>query len=162
MPFFATAGSKVYIGGVLAVKNADFVVGDFSAITWVEIKELDTIGTFGDTSESITHQAIGQIRDQTIKGTRSSGSMELGGAIDYADAGQLALIAAEKSRDNYAFKIEFNDAPSGASPTPSERMFVGLVMNTSEALEASNNVMKLSSSITINSNIVRVAAAPGA
>jgi hypothetical protein len=159
MPFFATAGSKVYIGGVLDAKSTDFVVGDYSAVTWVEIKGLDTIGSLGDTSQAIVQSIIGEARDKTIKGTRNAGTMELVAAIDYADAGQLAAIAAEKTPYDYAFKVEFNDKPAaGASPKNSTRQFVGKVMSASEAYDSANTVMKLNISVAINSNVVRVAA----
>lgn len=154
---FATAGSKVYIGGVLAMKSADFILSDFNAQVWTEITGLDTIGTFGDTSAAITQPIIGEARDKTIKGTRNAGTLELVANINYADAGQLAAIAAEKTIHDYAFKIVMNDAPSGG--TPSERYFIGKVMSAAEALNQANNAMMLNLSIAINSNVVRVAAA---
>lgn len=160
MPFFATKGTKVYIGDELAMKSNDFVVGDFAAVTWTEIGSLDSIGTFGDTAQPITQSIIGEARDKTIKGTRNAGTFELVANLDYADAGQLALVAAEKTNHDYAIKVVFDDAPTGG--TPSERLFIGKIMSASEALETANNSMKLNSSIAINSNIVRTVAAPPA
>lgn len=157
MSLFATAGSKVFIGGVLAMKSDDFVFADFNAQAWTQIKGLDQIGTFGDASQAITQSIIDEARDKTIKGTRNAGTMELVANIDYGDAGQLALIAAEKTPYDYAFKVVFNDAPAGG--TPSERYFVGKIMSAAEALNQANNSMMLNSSVAINSNIVRVAAA---
>lgn len=156
MPFFATAGSKVYIGGVLDMKSADFVEFDFAAVSWTEITGVDTIGTVGDTSQAVKQSVIGEAREKTIKGTRDGGTMDLVCAIDYADAGQLALVAAERTSNDYAFRIVFSDAPSGG--TASERKFIGKVMSAAEALDQANSVMKLHASIAINSNIVRLAA----
>lgn len=159
MPFFATAGTKVSIGGTLDMKSADFVVGDFSAITWVEIKGLENIGSLGDQAQAITQSIIGEARDKTIKGTRNAGTMEMVCALDYADAGQLAAIAAEKTPYDYAFKVELNDKPAtGASPKNSLRYFIGKVMSARDAIDQANNVTKLQISVAINSNIVRVAA----
>ncbi|MBN9333623.1 MAG: hypothetical protein J0I64_09170, partial [Devosia sp.] len=79
--------------------------------------------------------------------------------LDYSDAGQLALIAAEKTKDTYAFRVTFNDAPAGG--TPSIRYFVALVMSASEQWDEANSVMKLNATLEIDSNIVRVAAAAG-
>ena len=70
---------------------------------------------------------------------------------------QIALLAAEKTIHDYAFRVVFNDAPAGG--TPSERLFIGKVMSASEQLDQANNAMKLNASIAINSNVVRVAAA---
>jgi hypothetical protein len=75
---------------------------------------------------------------------------------DLSDAGQLALIAAGKTRNNYPFKIEATDAPVGG--TASQRLFLGLVMGTPETFEGANDVRKLQANIEINSNIVVVAA----
>jgi hypothetical protein len=161
MTFYATAGSKLFIGGALELKNVDFVEADFTSQTWVEIGGLDTLGTVGDTSQAITQAIIGEGRDKTLKGTRSAGTMETVCAIDGTDPGQLAAIAAEKTAHNYAFKIVLNDAPAGDAPTPSERKFVALVMSAAEAFDQANSVMKLNISLAVNSNIVRKAAATG-
>lgn len=159
MPFFATAGSKVYIGGIAEIKYTDFVLADFDGETWVEVGGIDNIGTFGDRTEPVSDALIGCDREFTLKGIRSAGMLDLIGAINYADAGQIALIAAEKTDFDYAFKIVFKDAPSGG--TPSERYFIAKVMSASEQLDGANNVMKFNSSLAVNSNFVRVAAAAG-
>lgn len=157
MPVFATAGAKLYIGSALAAQSADFAVSDFDSQSWTEIKELESLGSFGDTAQEITFEAIGDSRTKRFKGTRSAGTMEVVCGIDYSDAGQLAALAAEKTDDNYAFKLEFDDAPAGG--TPSERYFVAMVGGASEQLDTANNVMKQNLSLWINSNVVRVNAA---
>lgn len=156
---FATAGAKIYIGGVQAMKSADHVEADFSTETWTEITGMDSLGSLGDSSSEITQEFIGEKRAKRIKGTRNAGSMEIVAAINYADPGQLALIAAEKTRDDYAFRVVFDDAPAGG--TPSERMFIAAVGSATEAFDTANNTMKLNASLWVNSNVVRVNAAPG-
>lgn len=159
MPIFSTAGSKLSIGGALAAKNTDFVAADFTSQTWVEIEPMESIGSLGDTATEITFDAIANARTQKLKGTRNAGNMEIVAGIDYADAGQIALLAAEKTPNDYAFKLEFNDKPAaGTAPKNSMRYFVAKVMSVSEALDTANNVMKLNASLGINSNIVKVAA----
>lgn len=160
MPIFATAGAKLYIGAVIAYQNFDYDDADFTSQTWTEIKRLESIGSFGDTTQELSFDDLSSRRTERVKGQRSAGTIDVVCGLDYADAGQLALFAAEKSDDNYAFRIVFNDAPSGG--TPSERMFVAMVGGAVEQLDNANAVMKLNSSLWINSNIVRVNAAPGA
>lgn len=157
MPIFATAGAKLYIGSATAVQGFDFDASDFTGETWTEIKEIESLGSVGDTAQEITFDTVEARRTHRLKGNRSAGTMEVVCGIDYADAGQVAAIAAEKTDDNYAFKIEFNDAPTGG--TPSERIFVAMVGAASEQLDGANNVMKLNLSLWVNSNIVRVDAA---
>lgn len=151
---FATAGARLSIGGALAAQTTDFVLGDFAGQSWIAINWMENIGAFGDEAANITFDAIEQQRTQKLKGTRNAGDMTLVCGIDYEDAGQIALRAAEAEPNNFAFKVQFNDAPLGG--TPSERYFVGLVMSARETLDTANNVMKLNATIGINSNIVRV------
>ncbi|WP_145111368.1 hypothetical protein [Cereibacter sediminicola] len=154
---FATNGAKCYIGGVIADPGADVTETTFASQSWTEIKEVESLGTFGDSASEITFESLNQNRTKRLKGTRNAGAMDLICGLDYADAGQLALIAAEKTIHDYAFRIVFNDAPAGG--TPSERMFIAKVASASEAMDAANAVLKLNASLWINSNIVRVAAA---
>lgn len=157
MTIYATNGAKLYIGTALATRSADFVVADFASQTWVEIGEVEALGTVGDTSAEITFDSISANRTRRLKGTRNAGSMEVVCGIDYEDPGQIALIAAEKTIHDYAFRIVMNDAPAGG--TPSERLFVAKIGSAAEALETANNVMKLNASLWVNSNVVHVDAA---
>lgn len=154
---FATAGAKLFIGGALAPKSAPFVVGDFSGQSWIEVGWAENLGTFGDESSEITFDAIGEGRTQKLKGTRNAGNMSLVCGVDYEDEGQIALRNAEGLPNDFAFKVEFNDAPVGG--TPSERYFIAKVMSASEQLDTANNVVRLNATLGINSNIVRVNAA---
>ncbi|NSL22837.1 hypothetical protein [Agrobacterium tumefaciens] len=157
MTIFATAGAKLYIGVTKEQKNTDFVLADFSAanaVTWQEIKELEALGSLGDTSEAVNFTSIDAARTRTLKGPRSAGTMELVMGIDYADPGQQAVIAAEKTIHDYEFKLVLNDAPAGG--TPSQRLFIAKVMSQSEQFDQANAVMKLNASLGVNSNIVRV------
>lgn len=160
MAVFLTGQSKIYIGGVKSLTQLDLDADDFDEEVWTEIKEVETIGTFGDTAEVTTFTAIRDGRVRKLKGSRDAGNVEIVAGLDYADAGQLALVAAEKTRNNYAFKIEFPDAPAGG--TPSERYFVALVTTATEQPDGVNAVLKLNASLAINSNVVKVAAAAGA
>ncbi len=159
MPIFSTAGSKLSIGAAIDEKNIDFVAADFTSQTWVEIKNLETLGSLGDTSEAINQAIIGESRVKTLKGARTASTMEIVAALDYADAGQLALIAAEKQSSAFAFKLELADKPAaGASPKNSIRYFIAKVMSIVEAYEGANSVVNLTATLGVNSNIVKVAA----
>ncbi|WP_428428232.1 hypothetical protein [Pararhizobium sp.] len=156
MPVFATAGAKLYIGTAMDDTDEDLVEADFTSMVWTEITGLENLGSLGDTSQATTVSHIGRARDITLKGTRSAGTMEVVASINYADAGQLAAIAAEKSKVAFGFKLVFNDAPAvGASPKPSERKFAALIMSANEQLDGANDSMKLNISLAVNSNVVR-------
>lgn len=159
MPIYATAGAKLYIGPAKAALSRNLTSADFTGIAsgdWVEIGFTETLGTLGDTSQEVTFDAIGNNRRLKLKGTKDAGTLNVVCAIDYTDPGQIAVLAAEATPNDYAFKIEYNDAPStGASPKPSTRQFVAKVMSAAEALDGANNVMKLNMTLGVNSNIVR-------
>lgn len=154
---FATAGAQLHIGGALAARTTPFVLADFNGQSWVQVGWMENIGAFGDESTAVTFDAIEQQRTQKLKGTRNAGDMTVVCGLDYEDAGQIALRAAEETPNNYAFRVTFNDAPAGG--TPSERYFIALVMSARETLDTANNVMKLNTTLGVNSNIVRVNAA---
>lgn len=156
---FATAGAKLFIGPAKSFAGTDFVESDFTtgSPTYTEIQGTTNLGTLGDNAELITSNQIAVARTRKLKGVRNAGSMQVVCDLDYADPGQLAAIAAEKTDATYAFKLQFDDAPAGG--TPSIRYFTALVMSASEQLDEANNAMKLNLTLEIDSNIVRVAAA---
>ena len=158
MGIFATAGAKLFIGGTKALQTADFTASDFSSESWVEIKDLESLGSLGDSAEEVAIDIISEQRTKRLKGTRQSPPMEVSFGLNVADPGQVALIAAERTRNNYAFKIEFPDAPQGG--TPSQRLFIAIVGSASEGMDGANNVVRLNAQLWVNSNVVRVAAAP--
>lgn len=152
MPVYATAGSKLYIGDPITLDTAPLTAGDFSG-AFVQIANCENLGAVGDSSESIDFDSIDAGRRFKARGIRDAGSMEVVCGIDYADPGQIALLAAEKTPHNYQFRLVFNDAPPGG--TPSTREFAAIVGSVSEALDGANSVMKLSASLWVNSNVVR-------
>lgn len=158
---FATAGSKLFIGAAKAFNGTDFTASDFTSgsPSWTEIGGTTNLGGAGDTAQLITSQQVGSGRDRKLKGTRNAGSMQVVADLDYSDPGQLALVAAEKEKESYAFKMVFNDAPAGG--TPSVRYFVAFVMSASEQFNDANSVTQLNTTLEIDSNIVRVAAGGG-
>lgn len=154
MTIYATNGSKLYIGAALAAKSTDFAEADFASQTWAEIGEIEALGTLGDAANEISFDSISSSRTRRLKGTRNAGSMEVVAGLDYDDPGQLAVIAAEKTPHDYAFRLVLNDAPPGGSP--SERLFVAKVASAAEALDGANSVMKLNMTLWVNSNVVKV------
>ena len=160
---YPVAGSKIYIGGVKASQAADFTSSDFAAVSWTEIDGWTQMGAIGDASQVITTPLINRGRDVKQKGTKNAGSMQNVFAVIGDDAGQIAMLAAEASSSNYAFKIEFDDAatsPASPAPTPTTKYFVGLVTSAQEAGGAANTVRNLNATIEINSNVVTVAPTP--
>ncbi|MEQ8446922.1 MAG: hypothetical protein RIB57_13640 [Pelagibacterium sp.] len=154
---FATANTKIFVGTAIEDQDDDFDAADFTGQTWTEIGGTTNLGQIGDAAELITSNQIARGRTKKAKGTVNAGSMAIVCDLDPGDAGQTALVAAGGAKDNYAFKIEFDDAPAGGTPTT--RYFIALVMGTPEVYEEANSAKKLNATLEVNSNIVRVAAA---
>lgn len=159
---YPVAGAKISIGPAANVPDDDADAADFASVVWTEIKGWQTMGSVGDTATLITESVISNARDLKAKGTRNAGSMQNNFIILPNDAGQLALIAAEATSNNYPFKIEFDDAPAGADPTPTIKYFYGIVMSANEQGGGANTARLLQGNIEVNSNVVTVAPTTGA
>lgn len=108
MALTAVAGSKIYIGTKVALKQ-EVVLADFADQDgeWLEIKGWTNSGTLGDTQNTIAQDFIGENRTNTIKGTRVAATMENTLSRIPNDPGQARLDAAIDDCGNYAFKVEW-------------------------------------------------------
>lgn len=160
MPIYATAGDRLFIGtqytGELYGNATEADFADQSA-AWVEVRPLFGLGSLGDSAESIDATSINNARKYKLKGPRDAGTMEIVCGLDLDDPGQIAMVAAEASPQNYAFRLIFNDAPDGG--TPSERLFAGLVMSVAESYGDASGVHEIQFNLGVNSSVVRIQAA---
>lgn len=157
MALHPVAGARIYIGQQLDDQSTDFVEADFSTQSWLEIDGFSSMGNLGDTAALISTDLINRGRTVKQKGTFNAGQMQNQFAILPDDLGQIALRAASAVRQNYAFRLVFDDAPAGG--TASERLFIAMVMSAEETGGGANTVRQLNGSLEINSNIVRIDAA---
>ncbi|MBD9519283.1 hypothetical protein IB262_05165 [Ensifer sp. ENS02] len=116
---YPVAGAKIYIGPAVndVPDDADMNAALFSSVSFTEVKGWQTMGAVGDAAALITESIISSGRDLKAKGTRNAGSMQNNFIILPNDAGQIALIAAEKTDYNYPFKLAFDDAPPAKTAT---------------------------------------------
>lgn len=113
----STAGCKFYIGTALSATLTDFTETSFAGVTWTEVDGWMTKGDLGDSAEEIVTPLINRGRTVKQKGTFDAGTMENVFAWTPSDPGQLALIAASKTRLEYAMKVEYSDIPAVRSAT---------------------------------------------
>ncbi|APG91154.1 hypothetical protein [Sinorhizobium americanum] len=116
---YPVAGAKIYIGPAVnsVPDDADVIESLFTSVSFTEVKGWQTMGAIGDAATLITESVISSGRDLKAKGTRNAGSMQNNFIILPTDAGQIALIAAEKTDYNYPFKLAFDDAPPAKTST---------------------------------------------
>lgn len=111
------SGAKLYICST--AQNTDLNEAAFEALTYVQIKGVGSHGETGTNTNVVSYDTWDTEFVQKAKGTSNAGDPEVELARIPADAGQVILRTAGDhfNKNNYAFKIELNDAPSGGTPT---------------------------------------------
>jgi hypothetical protein len=150
------AGAKFYIGATHVTQTTDFVAADLSGDVYTLVDGWKTMGKYGDSSALITTDIINRGRTTKQKGTTNAGNMQNVFAEVNGDAGQAMMRTAQTSKNNYSFKIVYDDS-LGVNGTT--EYFIGLVMNWAGAGGDANTDRDMEATIEINSNIVRVDAA---
>lgn len=153
MAFNTASGSKIFIGPVRTGINT---ISDYEEIsTWIEVGEVETLGEFGDESAEVTFQAIGDARVRKAKGGRNAGTLALTVGRDPLDPGQIALLAAEKTSFEYAFKVIASDAID-EDHTDSVFYFGAPVMSARHNYGTGDNVVRTTFNLGINTDILEV------
>lgn len=147
-----SAGTRVYIG---PVNNTADDESAYAALTWVEIGGVETISEFGDSAQIVTFQDLAQSRVQKFKGADDAGDITITCANEPRDAGQIAMIAASKTKFNYAIKVVVADAPD-SNDTDSTFYFRGPVSSRRVIVNGANDVTRRNFVVAINSEIVEV------
>lgn len=121
------SGSKLYV--CATAQNTDLDLAGFEALTWVQVKGVGSHGETGTNTNIVSYDTWDTEFVQKAKGTSNAGDPEVELARIPADAGQLILRTAGDhfNKNNYAFKIEKNDAPAGVGATPTYIYNRGLV-----------------------------------
>lgn len=84
----------------------------FAALTWVQIKKVGKFGEHGSSVNIVKYDTFDDAVTQKGKGKVDAGDPEIEVAHLFDDPGQIALRAAALTDGNYAFKIDYNDAPT--------------------------------------------------
>lgn len=110
-------GRKFYIavttpgGSVPAPQPAVLDQEDFEALNWTEVSNVGSIGESGTQTNLPTYDELATEVTQKQKGISNAGDPTVEVARNPTDLGQTAMRAAGKTKFNYAFKTEDNDAP---------------------------------------------------
>ncbi|MBP2495383.1 hypothetical protein ABID82_002284 [Methylobacterium sp. PvP062] len=151
MAIKTASGTRIWIG--TAVDPDTVTLTSLKAITtWTEIKKVESFGDYGDESAAVEFSEVGRGRKEKAKGVRDAGTLALAVGLVQGDPGQLAMILAEGSSSNYAFRIETPDGPTDDDDNTIE-YFAGLVMSKKKNVGTSDNVLRRNFSIGINSEI---------
>jgi hypothetical protein len=144
------SGTRVFVGS--AVTSATDTIAEFEAISgWIEVGLVESVGEYGDQSNPVNFEALGDGRVRHSKGARDAGTLAIVCGHDPTDTGQAALVAAEATNNNYAFKVILPDGPAGYSDTI--QYFRGMVMGKRLNVGNNENIIRKNFSVTINSEI---------
>ena len=152
MAFSTGSGTQIYIGPAVTKAESDTLAEMQALSPWVEIGEVSSMGEFGDQSNDVTFGSLGDSRMRHTKGLRDAGTMVLTVARDFADAGQQALLDAEGTNLEYAFKVVYDDATT-VSGTGTNEFFRAKVMSKRSNVGSADNVITRTFNLGINSEI---------
>lgn len=161
----AANGTKFYIatstsGQTVSPQAFDVPPADATtaaALTYTQVRKVETIGDFGDTAQSVTFTALDDERTEKSKGARDAGDLTLTVAYIAPDPGQRAMDAAEAQDANFVFKIVANDEPIGGAAGTTTYLY-GLVTQNKRQTGAANNVTRIMFSIALNAAPIEVPA----
>lgn len=144
---FSSAGSKLYICTTNAAP-ATFDAAGYAAQTYVEIKELTTIGVIGEEAALITHMPVGDPTTYKLKGNFNSGALALKGARATGDAGQAKLLVALQDPSAYSIKLVLANATA---------MYVqGQVMSYTTDVGSVNQITGFDTKIELSGKFITV------
>ena len=153
MTISTSAGIKFNIGPAQAVTEfADdtSAITALSALIYTSVGEIEDAGEIGDEAGTQTFTALGNRRVRKVKTTFDAGTQTLMLGLDRADAGQIAMKAALKSDENFAFKIEYPDGETD--------YYVGQVTSFRDQIGSAESIRKASTAVAINSAVFTDAA----
>jgi len=165
MAIHKTAGAKVYILTTAVDPNVINAYGtDASAIAyftalsgWIEIEEVENLGSIGDQSNPINFTSINNRRTRALKGPRDAGTHQIVCGRDPLAAGQIAMMTAQATDYNFPFRVTLADIPPGTT-TPTQMYYAGMVMSDPTNLADVNAVTRRDFNVKINTKLYEIAA----
>lgn len=161
MDISTAAGAKVSITTAAVVLSTTDTLAEFAALTYTEIKQVESLGDFGDTANTVTFTSLADSRVQKMKGSRDAGELAIVVAYVADDPGQILAITNEKTKFNYGVKIELADKGSGAGALNTIIYVGGQVSSASFSLGEADNVVRMNINILINTPLWVAPGTPG-
>ncbi len=148
MASITAAGTSIAISsGTPATQDAS----GFGALTYVEIGQVEKLGTIGAAFAKVEFQPLKGVK-QKHKGAADYGSLQPSMAYDEADAGQalLRVAAADATVSRYAFRVTL--------PTGAIRYFLARVFGAPENVDGADSILMSMPTVEISSKVVQVGA----
>lgn len=121
----------------------------YAALTFLDVGEVTNIDEYGRVYELVTSNPLSSRRVKKYKGSYDEGSFSITYDITFDDAGQVAVTTARDDDANAAIEIVHQDGTI-------DYMSVK-VMSTTTAVGTLDSMLEGSTSVEIDSDIIRVA-----
>jgi hypothetical protein len=103
------AGAKFYV--CTTPQPEDLTASEFETLTYVEVKGVGSVGERGTATNIVSYDELATEVTQKGKGISNAGDPPIECRRIPSDPGQVAMRAAALTRYQYAFKLEYADAP---------------------------------------------------
>ena len=147
-------GSQTAAGSALAISAATPATLDatgYAALTFVEINQVEKLGSFGASFAKVEFQPLKGAK-QKYKGSADYGALQPSIAIDSLDAGQTILQTAsdDETQKLYSFRVTYQDG--------AKRYFQGRNFGQPESADGADSMLMQNPTIEICTKPVRVPA----
>jgi hypothetical protein len=145
-------GSQTAAGSSLALSAmlpSSFDAAGYVALTYVEIGQVEKLGSFGASFAKVEFQGLKGAK-QKFKGSADFGALQPSIALDALDAGQILLQTAsdDETQKLYSFQVTFPDG--------SARYFRGRVFGAPETADGADSMLMATPTVEICSKVVKV------
>lgn len=147
-------GSQTAAGSSLALSAmlpSSFDAAGYAALTYVEIGQVEKLGSFGASFAKVEFQGLKGAK-QKFKGSADFGALQPSIALDALDAGQILLQTAsdDETQKLYSFRVTFPDG--------SARYFRGRVFGAPETADGADSMLMATPTVEICSKVVKLEA----
>jgi len=147
-------GSQTAAGSSLALSAmlpSSFDTAGYVALTYVEIGQVEKLGSFGASFAKVEFQGLKGAK-QKFKGSADFGALQPSIALDALDAGQILLQTAsdDETQKLYSFRVTFPDG--------SARYFRGRVFGAPETADGADSMLMATPTVEICSKVVKLEA----
>lgn len=151
MGIATSAGTKLYIGPASSAST----IAAFAALSYTEIRWVETIGDFGREKQDVTFSAVSGSDVQHLAGSGDYGVLPVTVAHDPLDPGQQALIAAAQSPFRFAYRLDIADQDGGET-----FYFLARVLGRRLNLGAASNVRRRTFPLAMSDTPIGVGSSP--
>ena len=106
MAVYTTAGTTLHM---TAAAPATYDGTGYAALTWTELGEVVSVGTYGREYDKVTHKPLKSRGTVKRKGSFDEGAMTVSMGKDTDDAGQILLKTASMSDNDHSFKLVYQN-----------------------------------------------------